>query len=98
MKGRKLSQAKAMVMNMDLSDFRRRLDEIDSDLVALFLERMAVSREIGEYKRENGLAVRDASREEQIIKKNRAAASSARDADALEALYKLIFELSRTVQ
>ncbi len=87
-----------MVMNMDLSDFRRRLDEIDSDLVALFLERMAVSREIGEYKRENGLAVRDASREEQIIKKNRAAASSARDADALEALYKLIFELSRTVQ
>ncbi len=83
---------------MDMSDFRRRLDGIDGDLVALFLERMAISREIGKYKRENGLPVRDAAREEQIIVKNRAAAKTARDADAVEALYKLIFELSRAAQ
>lgn len=83
---------------MDISDFRSRLDGIDDELVSLFLERMAISREIGAYKRENGLPVYDASREERIIAKNRAKALNAHDADAIEALYRRIFELSRAAQ
>lgn len=83
---------------MELSDYRKKLDGIDDSMVALFLERMTVSREIGDLKRKNGLAVRDANREAQIIKARRAQAASASDADAIEALYKLIFELSRQAQ
>ncbi len=48
---------------MDLSEYRKRIDGIDRQLVALFSERMEIAKGIAEYKKENGLPVLDASRE-----------------------------------
>ena len=51
----------------ELEQYRREIDRIDGELVKLFLERMAVTGQVGEYKRANGIPVLDASREKQVI-------------------------------
>ena len=51
----------------DLSELRQEIDAIDRQLVALFEQRMAVTRQVGEYKLAQGLPVLDRSREEQVL-------------------------------
>ena len=48
---------------MDLQESRKKIDKIDDELVKLFEERMAVSAEVAEYKRQTGKAVLDPARE-----------------------------------
>lgn len=48
----------------DLQDIRKRIDEIDSSLVALFQERMKCSSDVAEYKRGKNMAVYDKGRED----------------------------------
>lgn len=45
------------VGNDALGDFRLHIDTIDSRIIELLAERMDVAREIGEYKRQHGMAV-----------------------------------------
>lgn len=54
---------------MDINNLRNEIDSIDDELVRLFERRMNVAAEIAEYKRANGLAVSDRSRERQVINK-----------------------------
>lgn len=53
----------------DLNDYRREIDEIDGRLIPLFERRMEIVREVGRYKREHGLPVLQAGREEEILQK-----------------------------
>ena len=43
---------------MDLSTLREQINQIDSDMLELFLRRMQVSSNIAEYKRQNSLYLR----------------------------------------
>ena len=54
---------------MELADYRKRIDEIDAELVAKLEERMELVREIGELKKQEGIAVEDIGREEALLKK-----------------------------
>ena len=38
---------------MDLTDLRNQIDEIDKELVSLFVRRMAIAAQVAEYKRVN---------------------------------------------
>lgn len=81
----------------DLKDLRVRIDEIDSQLIALFNERASVADEIGAYKREAGLPVLDRQRERQKV----ARAAAQADADLkthAQVLMELLMEASRTRQ
>ena len=51
----------------ELKDLRKKLDEIDNSILDLLEERVATSREIGNYKREHGLETYDPAREEEKI-------------------------------
>ncbi|MCH4207493.1 MAG: chorismate mutase [Solobacterium sp.] len=53
-----------------LDESRKRINEIDSELAALFEERMHTVRQIAEYKRDHGLQVFDPSREQDNIQRN----------------------------
>ncbi len=53
----------------DLGDARKKIDKIDEELVKLFVERLAVSRDVALAKRENGGAVSDPAREREILSK-----------------------------
>ena len=82
---------------MELADYRHELDEIDRELVKLFRRRMEISREIGTYKRENGLPVLDVNREEEKLAEVSALCGEPYAAQT-RALYTRIFELSRSCQ
>ena len=49
--------------DMDLTELRSQIDEIDSSIVDLYEKRMDISRQVAEYKIENGKQVFDKARE-----------------------------------
>ena len=51
----------------ELEQYRQEIDRIDGELVQLFLQRMAVTGKVGEYKQREGIPVLDAGREKQVI-------------------------------
>lgn len=53
----------------DLSEARKKIDKIDEELVKLFVERLAVSRDVALAKRESGGAISDPAREREILSK-----------------------------
>ena len=52
---------------MDLMECRKRLDEIDQEIVRLFEERMSVCKQVAEDKIRSGKAVYDGEREKQKL-------------------------------
>ena len=82
---------------MKLEEYREKIDAVDEKLVALFAERMELSRAIAEYKKENGLPVLDASREKEKLK-SVAERSPVELREYTRRLYALLFELSRDYQ
>ena len=81
---------------MDLKDIRKRIDETDDKLVALFCERMDLAAEVAAAKADTGKAVLDKSREREILARIRdTAGDKARYADTL---YNTLFALSRSYQ
>lgn len=82
----------------ELEQYRQEIDRIDGELVKLFLERMAVTGKVGEYKQRAGIPVLDAGREQQVIAAKTALTDDpARKAD-IAALYESIMAISRRQQ
>ena len=82
---------------MDLNQYRQRIDEIDEQLLRLFVERMEVAAGIAAYKKENRLPVLDMRRErEKLLQIAEKTPEELRDYAV--SLYSLIFELSRSSQ
>jgi len=82
---------------MDLTDLRCEIDQIDEQLVDLFVQRMEITEEIARFKQANNLPVADPARERDKIV-DVAARVDAGMHTYTDALYSLIFELSRTHQ
>jgi len=51
---------------MDLEDYRQEIDRINREVVDAVSKRMNIVEEIGEYKKENGMEVKDEGREEKV--------------------------------
>lgn len=56
-------------MSEDLKELRGKIDSIDAQLVDLFKQRMAVSRDIAAYKKEHSMPTLDAGRERALLAK-----------------------------
>ncbi len=82
---------------MELLDFRRELDEIDDQLIALFRRRMETSVQIAAYKKEKGLPILDAGREREKTK-TLCAQMPPELRSYTAVLYSSLFELSRSCQ
>lgn len=52
---------------MYLSDLRKRIDDIDEQITALFSQRMEFAEKIAEYKQENNMPILQSSREDEIL-------------------------------
>lgn len=50
-----------------IKDLRLKIDEIDKNLLDLFIERLQVVKEIGEEKQKNGMAIIDDGREQEVL-------------------------------
>ncbi len=53
-----------------LDEARRKINEIDREMTDLFVKRMKAAEAVAEYKMERGLAIYDAAREEEVIRRN----------------------------
>ena len=52
---------------MELQDIRERIDSVDEQILKLFLERMELSEQVADYKREHHLPVLNKTREREIL-------------------------------
>ena len=82
---------------MDISELRGQIDEIDDQLVKLFVRRMEVSSHIADYKKENGMPIFVPAREREKLQAV-ADAAGPDMANYTRVLYSMLFELSRSHQ
>ena len=82
---------------MNLMELREQINEIDREMLDLFLRRMQVSSNVAEYKRQNGLPVLDAARERELLANIAGQAGEDLDEYAI-VLYSTILSLSRSYQ
>ncbi|MBO4593480.1 MAG: bifunctional 3-deoxy-7-phosphoheptulonate synthase/chorismate mutase type II [Bacteroidaceae bacterium] len=58
-----------------LASLRKKIDEVDNDLIELLARRMRISRKMGEYKKENGMTIVQPKRYTEILDKRGAQGS-----------------------
>jgi chorismate mutase len=51
---------------MDLEDYRQEIDRLNAEITDAISRRMNVVEEIGEYKKENNMEIKDEGREEKV--------------------------------
>ena len=82
---------------MELTELRNKIDTIDSKLVQLFTERMALSAQVADCKKAQKLPIYVPAREREILQK--VADQAGPDmANYTRVLYSMLFELSRSYQ
>ena len=83
---------------VDLAESRRKIDEIDAQIVKLFRERMDVATDVAAYKRSTGKKVFDPEREEQKLKALRDMVDGEFNKTSIEDLFRQIMSISRKHQ
>ena len=83
---------------LDLAQLRVQLDEIDSQLVKLYEDRMELCRQVGEYKLETGKRILDKEREKQKIQAVSALAHNEFNRTGISELFEQIMAMSRKLQ
>jgi len=73
-------------MPNQLETLRQEIDSIDTQIFALFEQRLTVAKQIGAYKKEHGLSVLDSSREDAKRDQVKASVSNELEPYALELL------------
>ena len=84
-------------MTNQLETLRQEIDSIDAQIFDLFEQRIAVSKQIGAYKKEQDLAVLDFSREDAKRDQVKASVSNELEPYALE-LLEVLMNAAKAVQ
>ncbi|MBQ7654986.1 MAG: chorismate mutase [Clostridia bacterium] len=80
---------------MELTDLRARIDQIDTNLTGLLVDRLDTVAQVARYKQEKNMPVLDTGRERDIV--NRVTAQAGADYEnALKLIYNLLFDISRS--
>ncbi|HLW81681.1 MAG TPA: chorismate mutase [Candidatus Acidoferrales bacterium] len=82
---------------MTLNDHRRRIDELDRELVRLLNRRAQMSIQLGQLKKETGLPMRDEAREEHILRQVQRVNPGPLDEQALAMIFSTILAESRRI-
>ena len=82
----------------DLTDYRRQIDEIDSQLIPLFEKRMDLALQVARYKQENHLQVLQGGREQQVLNLAVEQLNTKEYADAAIRFMSNIMSISRDLQ
>ncbi|MFC1936986.1 prephenate dehydratase [Chloroflexota bacterium] len=84
---------------MSLEEFRRKIDEADAEIVRLIAERIRVTEEIGEEKRNQGKQVEDREREQRVLKNVGDIANAEHiEQKAIESIYRQIIAACKRIQ
>ncbi len=80
-----------------IDELRSEIDEIDDGLVSLFLQRLAVVKEIGKAKKTHSLSVEDKDRENAIIERL-AINKTDEEKKKITELYNKIFDIRKDTE
>jgi chorismate mutase len=83
---------------MDISDWRRKIDEIDEQIVQLISKRAEAAKAIGELKRESQLPVYEPGREQAVFDHVRAANPGPLPDSEMLHVYERIIDVMRSLQ
>lgn len=83
---------------MDISDWRRKIDEIDEQIVHLISKRAEAAKAIGELKRESQLPVYEPGREQAVFDHVRAANPGPLPDSEMLHVYERIIDVMRSLQ
>lgn len=83
-------------MALELSEIREEINEIDEQMLKLFLQRMECSAKVAAYKVEHNMPVYNGAREQEILDK--ISAKSGEYGDSARLLYSTIMNISRALQ
>lgn len=78
-----------------LSKQRKRIDELDRELVRVFEERTKVTEEVAKIKLANGMVILDSGREKQVIEKVQGYLEDDSLTEELADLYENLMRISR---
>ena len=81
-----------------LEEYRKEIDLIDKEMIALFERRMDIARKVGEYKKENNMEILNSKREEEVIEKNVNSLKNKEYKNVTRKFFENIMELSRSLQ
>ena len=84
-------------MREELENLRKSIDEIDREIIPLFVKRMSVAKKIAAIKHGKNWPVQDADREEQVIR-NAIHLAGGELAEETAALMRTLMTLSREYQ
>ncbi len=83
---------------MDLQELRNNIDDIDSEILKLFLRRMELCREVAEYKKKHDMPVYQGGREKQVIDRIKALTGDKSLEAGTAALFTTIMDISKILQ
>jgi chorismate mutase/prephenate dehydratase len=82
----------------DLELLRNQINEVDEELIELFLKRLKIVSQVGEYKKRKGLQILDTAREKQIIDKYTDKAENDTEKKYVREFLENLMSISRKVQ
>lgn len=82
----------------EITDLRKRIDAIDTDLVRLLNERAAIAKEIGAFKHREGLPIYSPEREEHVLRALVEKSPGPLTPDSLKAIYREIMSASLALE
>jgi chorismate mutase len=83
---------------MDISDWRKKIDEIDPQLVALLNERAAAAVAIGRIKRNTDMPIREHDREREVLRNISRANHGPLTNTDLHQIFERIMDIMRNIQ
>ena len=83
---------------MDISDWRKKIDEIDRSLVKLLNERARCVVEIGRIKRQDGLPIHEPHREQEVVRQALEANQGPLASEAIQRIFERIVAEGRALQ
>jgi chorismate mutase len=83
---------------MDISHWRKDIDELEDQIIALLNKRTSYAVEIGKIKQEHGIPVLDATREKEILDRVALKTNGPLSPDSIRAIFKTIMEETRKVE
>ena len=82
----------------DIGVLRQAIDEIDEKILDLINRRLSLAKQIGEFKKEGNIQIKDSGREEEILNRLLAKNSGPVNADGLRKIFEAIITEGRNVQ
>ena len=84
--------------NSDITKWRKRIDELDLELIRILNERASCAIEIGKIKRQKRLPIYDPKREECVVQMMIEHNSGPLDAEGVRSLFERIIDESRRIE